>query len=135
MPVRPKYETRSRRNSTTKKESKAAYERVATRSGGVCEGCGIKPAQSKHHRLYRSRGGLDTADNLLDLCGRSNVDGCHGRAHTAEGEVLGWSVRSRFDPATIPVEHFLLGRVYLCEDGTTTAEPISSDMPRGGAEL
>ena len=114
-------------------------DKVAHRSQLRCEGCGGPGPLELHHRQYRSRGGQDTTVNALALCGAGggmfggNHSGCHGRAHTAEGEALGWSVRSRFDPATIPVEHFLYGRVYLCEDGTTTAEirqPIVSSTER-----
>lgn len=106
MTIRPKYETASRHNRTTrptKAERVAAYEAVTERSGGLCEGCGRNRAEAIHHRLYRSRGGEDTIPNLMALCGRSNVDGCHGVAHTLIGEHLGWSVRSGNDPAVVPV--------------------------------
>lgn len=106
MAIKPKYETHSRYNKLTRpspKERRAAYETVALRSGGVCEGCGAAPAEAVHHRLYRSRGGEDTVDNLLALCGVGNVDKCHGVAHTLIGEHLGWSVRSGNDPADVPV--------------------------------
>ncbi len=108
-------------------------DKVAHRSQLRCEGCGGEGPLQLHHRQYRSRGGQDTVENALALCGLGNASKCHGRAHTAEGEALGWSVRSRFDPATIPVEHALLGCVYLCEDGTTTAEirqPVVSSTER-----
>ena len=108
-------------------------DKVAHRSQLRCEGCGGEGPLQLHHRQYRSRGGQDTVENALALCGLGNASKCHGRAHSAEGEALGWSVRSRFDPATIPVEHFLFGRVYLCEDGTTTAEirqPVLSSTER-----
>jgi hypothetical protein len=103
--IRPKYETSSRHNKTTRPNKamrKAAYETAAHRSGGFCEGCGGQATQM-HHRLYRSRGGEDEPQNLLHLC-----VSCHGRAHTGEGERLGWSVRSGFDPGEVPV---------VCPDG------------------
>lgn len=94
-----------------KRANKLAYETVAERSHGVCEGCGIRPATDMHHRLYRSRGGPTTVANLLHLCGGEggmsggNHSGCHGKAHTLLGEQLGWSVLSTNDPAIIPVFH------------------------------
>src|SRR5690606_8934829 len=68
------------------------------RSGGICEGCGWWPATQAHHRRYKSRGGGHELSNLLALCGSGNHTGCHGRAHTAEGEQLGWSVESGIEP-------------------------------------
>lgn len=95
----------------SKAQSQAARRLVLQRCLGLCEGCGIRPATEMHHRLYRSRGGLDTAANLLHLCGGEaglfggNHSGCHGIAHTIIGEHLGWSVRSGNDPAIVPVFH------------------------------
>lgn len=54
---------------------------LAVRSGGICEICHRHPATDKHHRQYRSRGGLHTIENLLHICGPGNVFGCHGDAH------------------------------------------------------
>lgn len=49
---------------------------VLERSGGVCEECGNINVDFRglryHHIIFRSHGGLDTADNLLLLCGK-----CH----------------------------------------------------------
>jgi hypothetical protein len=107
--ILPKYERQPKRirkrdlsDKPTPEESKAAYEAVAVRSGGVCEACGEARAQSMHHRLYRSRLGQDTVENILNVCGRSNKDGCHGIAHTLQGEQRGLSVKSGNDPASIP---------------------------------
>lgn len=76
---------------------------IEERSGGVCEGCGHRPAVEMHHRKYRSRGGQHTVENALHLCGWGNHTGCHGVAHSAEGHELGWSVHSWSDPAHVPV--------------------------------
>lgn len=101
--IRPKMEKPS------KADAHRAVSAVKKRSGGVCEGCGQAKATDVHHRLYRSRGGLDAAENLLHLCGGpsglpgGNHSGCHGVAHTAEGEARGWSVRSGHDPSEVPV--------------------------------
>jgi len=95
----------------------AVRKAVEARSGGVCEACGRARATEKHHRLFRSQGGLHTVENLLDLCGWGNHTGDHGVAHTKAGFEKGWSVRSGDDPAEIPVEHALFGRVLLTADG------------------
>lgn len=83
----------------------AAQKVIKARSGGVCEACGVKRAEQIHHRLYKSRGGFGNPANGLHVCGLGNADGCHGIAHTAIGEQLGWSIRSGFDPAVVPVFH------------------------------
>lgn len=52
---------------------------------GVCQGCGATPADAQraglrlevHHRLPAGRGGRDTADNGVLLCGLGNAAGCH----------------------------------------------------------
>ena len=90
------------------------------RSGGVCEGCGLRRATDAHHRQYRSRGGSHAVSNLLALCGGAgglpggNYTGCHGISHTAEGEARGWSIRSGYNPAEVPAQIVLDGlRVYV----------------------
>lgn len=80
----------------------AVIRDLKKRSRGICEGCGGAKATQAHHRQYRSRGGPDTLSNALHLCGSGNHTGCHGIAHTAKGEALGWSIRSGFDPLEIP---------------------------------
>ncbi|HEY2644062.1 MAG TPA: hypothetical protein VGI56_09960 [Galbitalea sp.] len=89
------------------------------RSRGLCEGCGVSQATQAHHRQYRSRGGSDLLSNALHLCGSGNHTGCHGIAHTAAGEALGWSIRSGFDPEEVPVFHKF--------GGTWTRQPEGSE--------
>ncbi len=49
-----------------------------------CQRCGIADAVQVHHIIYRSRGGGDTADNLVSLCLH-----CHQVAHgLVRGEVV-----------------------------------------------
>lgn len=81
----------------------AVLRALKKRSRGICEGCGLAEATEAHHRQYRSRGGPETLANALHLCGRGNMSGCHGKAHTADGEALGWSIRTGFDPLEVPV--------------------------------
>ena len=90
---------------------------IEERSGGICEGCGNAPATEKHHRKFKSRGGKDTVDNGLDLCGWGNHTGCHGEAHSGAAAVVeGWSVNSWDDPRHRPVLY--RGRfVFLLPDG------------------
>lgn len=83
--------------------SEATIRALKARSRGICEGCGLAKAAQAHHRKYRSRGGLSDLANALHLCGSGNHTGCHGTAHTAKGEALGWSIRSGFDPLVVPV--------------------------------
>lgn len=78
-------------------------DQAAERSKLLCEGCGGHGPLELHHRLYKSRGGRGTIENALALCGWGNHTGCHGVAHTAEGERRGWSIRSGFDPLDVPV--------------------------------
>jgi len=101
----------------------AVRRAVEARSGGVCEGCGKRRATEKHHRLYRSRGGLHVVENLLDLCGWGNHTGDHGVAHTKTGEDRGWSIRSGGDPLVVPVQHARFGLVRLTAEGGW--EPVS----------
>jgi 5-methylcytosine-specific restriction endonuclease McrA len=90
---------------------------VHKRSCGVCEGCGLRPAAEVHHRQYESRGGKHLLSNLIHLCGWGNHTGCHGVAHSKAGEERGWSVRSGFTPAEMPVDHAVHGRVLLDDAG------------------
>lgn len=87
------------------------------RCGGICEWCGLHPATQLHHRLYRSRGGPDILVNAGALCGSGNMSGCHGRAHTREGEAAGWSIRTGSDPASVQVLYRDIGWAVLLPNG------------------
>jgi 5-methylcytosine-specific restriction endonuclease McrA len=98
-------------------ESRQAYERVKTRSFGLCELCGAKRATEVHHRLHRSHGGPDTVTNLLHVCGWGNTSGCHGAAHTDSNRYAnGWAVRTGYDPGLMPVL-YRGALMILTEDG------------------
>ena len=86
--------------------SRRAYEAVAERAGGRCEGCGERAASQMHHRQFRSRGGKDTPANLVHLC-----LWCHATAHSAEPP-QGWAVHSWDDPAEELFLHHW-GLIYL----------------------
>ncbi len=96
------------------------------RAKGRCEGCGKTVDTQLHHRLYKGRGGRGTVVNGISLCGLGNAAGCHGIAHTAEGEARGWSVRSGYDPAEVPALVFVNGRqewVRFLPDGDHVPVP------------
>lgn len=96
----------------TAKESKQGYARVAERSFGLCEACGVKVATQMHHRLHRSHGGDEHVQNLLHLC----LD-CHHQAHHATDRYdNGWAVRTGTDPHLMPVV-YRGWRVMLTAEG------------------
>jgi hypothetical protein len=77
---------------------------VRRRSGNMCEICHTAPAAEFHHRKLRQHGD-NRACNCLHLC-----KGCHTAAphavHRNYGKsyLMGWLVRSCFDPAEVPVK-------------------------------
>lgn len=80
---------------------------VRKRSGGTCERCSVRLAESMHHRRFRSQGGPWTPSNILHLCG-DGTTGCHGvltntRGAREEFEAAGWIVPSHADWAETPV--------------------------------
>jgi hypothetical protein len=78
-----------------------AREAVRVRSLGCCEGCGRKPATDYAHRVGKGQGGGWSAGNALHLCGPGNAGGCHGIGRKT-AEALGWIIRGRRDPLTVP---------------------------------
>jgi 5-methylcytosine-specific restriction endonuclease McrA len=56
------------------------YERlrelVLRRDGWRCQCCGTKTNLEVHHKEFRSRGGLDSEENLITVCA-----GCHEGVH------------------------------------------------------
>lgn len=97
--------------------SPAVLRELKRRSKGLCEGCGLNEATEAHHRQYKSRGGSGLLSNALHLCGFGNAGGCHAAAHGLIGEQRGWSVRSRFDPAIVPVFRFFDGTWWRNHEG------------------
>ena len=97
---------------------------LAIRSSGVCELCGAAQATNFHHRKNRSQGGKHELSNAMHLCG-SGTTGCHGMVteHPLRAFDNGWSVRSRFTPAEMPVK--VRGEWVLLDDlGYTTPAGI-----------
>jgi hypothetical protein len=85
-------------------DERLARESVKTRSGGVCEGCGQRPATDYAHRTGKGVGGKWTAPNALHLDGPGNYGGCHGWAHQhpSLAKDAGWIVPSWRDPREVP---------------------------------
>lgn len=111
---------------------------MRARSGGRCEACGKVHQLQAHHRLYRSRGGMGGAANGLLLDGFGNVGGCHGHAHSLEGELIGLSVRSGQDPQQVKVRLYRFQAwCYLTDSGMVLAAEGSacwghaSEFPEG----
>lgn len=83
-----------------------------------------------HHRKGRGLPDSHEPQNLITVCGASNVDRCHGRIHGNRGEAqeFGWSIsrNTSLDPVDVAV---LVGGetryVYLTADGRYADNPPS----------
>lgn len=98
---------------------------VRARSGGTCECCGdpLSLIFQAHHRKLRSRGGQDSAANLLALCGL-----CHRRIHNrvAWASEHGFIVSAYDDPATVAVAIGCDSWSLLTPDGRYVATEASA---------
>jgi hypothetical protein len=84
---------------------KRVVEIVETRAGGYCEVCGLPALASMalHHRKLKSRGGKDTAANLIWIhhgCHNLRSDSIHMRPENASQK--GWMVGSWQEPQDVP---------------------------------
>lgn len=101
---------------------------VHERDQGRCQMCGIYITDGNgavHHRTPKGMGGsalLESPANLVTLCGRTNVEGCHGKAHSNPqwARNHGWIVSRNFNPEDIPVDT-VDGWVLLSDDGSRTS--------------
>lgn len=61
-----------------------AYKRlqiaVLERDSFTCQKCGQHTTAPPHHKRKRSRGGSDTMENMITLCGPLEID-CHAKEH------------------------------------------------------
>ena len=82
---------------------------VDQRAAGHCEArlserC-VGVGQHYHHRKLRSRGGADSAANLVHICHQ-----CHTFIHSSPGAKRakdeGWLVASYSDPCEVPVYRY-----------------------------
>ena len=106
--------TPSRRKAITQtpnEPSRKVRKLVLERDGYACVCCGrsiIGQRYSLGHRLRASQGGKAVPSNLLTFLGWGG-QGCHGRIDNRDDprdEEKGYTVRSGFDPALIPVMIF-----------------------------
>jgi len=90
-------------------------EEIRMRDENRCAKCGRGGSLHVHHRIRRSQGGQDTPENLITLCQE-----CHRWAHTNPMAARrgGFLLPKHWDPAVIPVDHFLwpAGPVLLGAD-------------------
>lgn len=106
----------------------------------VCQGCGIGPGQAAarglrlecNHRWASGRGGPDTADNGVLLCGLGNSAGCHRRVDHDRAWALnhGLALHTDIDPASVPVIDWTSARWWLHPDGTRTTARTTSAEPK-----
>jgi hypothetical protein len=91
---------------------------VRERSEGLCERCGVAYATNVHHRKNRSQGGRWDPANCLHLCG-SGTTGCHGyiTSTPVQARAGGWTVRSGWDPQSVPVRLAGMGWRLLGPNG------------------
>lgn len=94
---------------------------VEGRDGNRCVKCGRPVARdedSLHHRLPRGRGGPNTVENLIVLCGTGTTrhHGWVEKNRTASYR-LGYLVESGIDPADVPVAVAGIGWMYASPDG------------------
>jgi len=96
-----------RPNRRRKPMSKVLRHAVWARDGGLCQFAGESVSEQDaeiHHRKLRSRGGQDTPENLITLCGT------HHRAVHANpiaSTERGFICPSTEDPAHWPVHRYL----------------------------
>jgi len=55
---------------------KKLQQEVVIRDNFTCQDCGIYTENPPHHKILKSRGGDDTAENLILLCQK-----CHAQKH------------------------------------------------------
>lgn len=120
----PKLQPRTRRPKNPGESATRTV--VAARSGGVCERCGQRPAQSVHHRLKRGQGGPWSPSNCVHLCG-DGTQYCHGvvEHYPDSARLGGFHVRPWEHPADVRLRYRHTEWVLLRDDGTVT--------PIGGA--
>ncbi len=107
---------------------------VEARDGNRCVRCG-KPCSraedSLHHRWPRGRGGENTVENLIVLCG-DGVTLCHGfvEKNRTAAYKLGYLVETGINPADKPVAVAGVGWRWPTSDGRwITAEEYGAPIP------
>jgi hypothetical protein len=122
-PGQPKTPPKPKRCTDTGPD-KLTVERVWARDRGKCISCGEKIHGDRggewciSHRKLRSQGGDNRLSNLMLSCGNGSW-GCEAEYHRGpeRARQAGFMLLSTEDPAEIPVEHAIHGRVLLTDDG------------------
>lgn len=96
---------------------------VEARAGDYCEVCGrpAKESMALHHRKLKSRGGKDTAANLIRVhheCHNLSTDSIHSKVEYAEQK--GWICPSWRNPHEHPFVRPDGSIVLLQDDGSAT---------------
>jgi 5-methylcytosine-specific restriction endonuclease McrA len=88
-----RYERKDAKRKAEEAERRRVYKLVDARDGRACRLCGRKTNPEatglldrghRHHLQYRSKGGMDTTDNLLTLCAS-----CHHGVHSGRIRITG----------------------------------------------
>lgn len=83
-----------------------------------CESCGFYTRYlERHHRQFRSRGGLWVPSNVMLICNKCHVDATN-EAPWIPGS--GLNVHSYEEPTEVPVKLWHVGLVMLDDEGTFT---------------
>jgi hypothetical protein len=98
--------------STTKGLSPRIRALVLDRDLFGCSYCGDGPSRISdrglrleiHHRLPKGRGGKDSPDNLVTICGLGNAAGCHRSMDQNRAAALarGFVLHTGQDPLDVP---------------------------------
>ena len=126
-PLRP-VSPRKRLAQAAERKFKA---QVRDRDVLTCQGCGKGPAEARndglrlevHHRLPKGRGGKDSPENGVVLCGFGNDPrGCHGKVdqQRAWAQARGLSIPSGVQPAGVPLMDWADRWWRLLPDGQRT---------------
>ena len=100
---------------------KKIAHKVIERAGGYCEKCGgsLSEAYNLHHRKLKSRGGKDSAANLIvvhNFCHIQHKDSIHDNPE--ESERMGFMVPSWANPEEHPLIRPDGSIVLLFDDGS-----------------
>lgn len=103
-PKRPKARAKTTRRRAPNEFPDEVKANVRRRSGNVCEICHTAKATDFHHRKLRAHG--DNREcNCLHLCADCHTQAPHAvHRNVGKSYLMGWLVRSEFDPAEVPVK-------------------------------
>jgi hypothetical protein len=82
--------------------ARVTREEIRARDGNRCSRCGSPRNLHVHHRIRRSQGGQDDAQNQITLCAECHIY-VHGNPMAARRE--GLLLSRGTDPALVPVDH------------------------------